>query len=303
MKATIQKCIKKFGYEVVRIRQRNVKSEIPVKVGNFTILMKGFSLLPTIFGQNANYSSELGRLVQVCLSKYPDLRLIDIGANYGDSVAIAKSMADISILCIEGDVIAFELLQRNLKQFNHMEALNLYLGEKTEKLKVSMEKEGWNSTIIPETARNSKTIQVHTLDELALQQTDIFAKSKILKIDAEGFDCRIIRGGLAFINAVRPAILFEYNRDNMTRIGESGIETLWLLRKAGYSRIVFFDGTSRLLGSVRLSDTELVQDLHSYADGRGRAIYHYDVCLIHEQDEELAESFVKLSREANRSEN
>ena len=49
------------------------------------------------------YSSNLGRLAQIVQSKYPDLTLVDVGANVGDSVAIVRRRIHCPILCVEGE--------------------------------------------------------------------------------------------------------------------------------------------------------------------------------------------------------
>jgi Methyltransferase FkbM domain len=80
---------------------------------------------------------------------------------------------------------------------------------------------------------------------------------KLVKIDAEGFDCSIIRGATNFLRDVHPVIHFEYNRENMHAIGEPGIDTLLLLSGLGYSHVTIqilgADSSVRLLFRSRIS--------------------------------------------------
>lgn len=287
-------------YRTPRHLRRGTMTNLSVTVGSFKILMPSNSLLPDMFANNPNYSSELGRLIATTLRKYPDLCLIDVGANFGDSVAIAKSVANIPILCIEGDEHIFPLLEENTKQFEDVTIHKLFLGEKSESLPVMVEKQGWNMTIIPSQNGSSTMLRLTSLDDLLSSVGDV-RNHKVLKIDTEGFDCRIIRGSLSYLKAVKPVVTLEYNRDNMNRIGETGIETLSLLREIGYDVILFYDGQGRLVTSTRLSDEAVVQDLHQYANGRDGAIYYYDLCVFHRDDEDIALAFQKAERARLRS--
>lgn len=64
---------------------------------------------------------------------------------------------------------------------------------------------------------------------------------KLVKIDAEGFDCSIIRGATNFLRELHPVIHFEYNGENMDAIGEPGIDTLLLRSDLGYSQLAVHD--------------------------------------------------------------
>lgn len=299
LKRLVERSLVPFGLQLHRIprhlRVRTV-THLPVTVGRFEISIPSNSLLPDMFEANPGYSSELGRLVAATCAKYPRLRVIDVGANFGDSVAIVKSVADVPIICIEGDEQCLSLLKQNVKQFDAVTIHNLFLGERSETIPAGFEKEGWNATIVPSNNGSSRQLKLTSLDDFMPTVGDSL-DCKVLKIDTEGFDCRIIRGGLNFIRQVKPAIALEYNRDNMTRIGETGIETLGMLKDVGYDVILFYDGQGRLILSTSLTNTDLVNDLHQYANGRDGAIYYYDLGLFHRDDADIALAFQTAERE------
>lgn len=270
-------------------------TNLPVTVGKFSILMRSTSLLPEVFADNPNFATEMGRLAAATLQKYPNFSFIDVGANFGDTVAMVKSFANIPILCIEGDDQCSTLLEQNTRQFSDVSIHKLFLGEKTELLQAAVEKQGWNMTIIPSRNGGSTMLQLTSLDDFLASSKDS-RNYKILKIDTEGFDCRIIRGGLHYLRVTKPVIVFEYNRDNMTRIGEIGIDTLSILREIGYERILFYDPLGRLVASTTLSNVALINDLHQYANGKDGSIYYYNLCLFHGDDEDLASRFEEAER-------
>src|SRR2546428_597296 len=66
--------------------------------------------LPNFRRQYPQYSSNVARIAKAIAQKYPDLTIIDIGSNVGDTVAFIRSATMAPILCIEADPRFFELL-------------------------------------------------------------------------------------------------------------------------------------------------------------------------------------------------
>ncbi len=272
---------------------------VPTRVGAHTILLFENGTVYPHRTWDEKHNGELSRLVALALTKYPDLAVIDVGANFGDTAAVVKTAGDVAIFCIEGDPRVFEILQQNMRQFPDVTARNVLLGERVEDLPVVFQKEGWNLTVVPNAGPTSTTVSLTTLDECTRELTDL-DRYRVLKVDVEGFDCRVIRGGLSYIERVRPLILMEYNRENMDAIGENGLDTLLRLRDAGYSAIVYFDQSGRMLLSTTLDEIDLIRDLHDYANGRDGSIYYVDLCLFHSDDSELAATFTRAERTRRR---
>ena len=67
-----------------------------------------------------------------------------------------RSQTNIPIIAIEGDATSYSFLQKNYTQFQEVVILNQYLGEEKKELLVSIEKDGWNNTIIPDKKGNKK---------------------------------------------------------------------------------------------------------------------------------------------------
>ena len=268
---------------------------VTAQVGRYSIQVPGTSPIATHYSRYPDHSGHLGRLTSLLKKKFPGLGAIDIGANVGDTACIMKSAEDIPLLCIEGDDFIFGFLERNLRQFQNTTAHKMFLGEKSGLLAVSLDKSGWNTTLIPDKAGTGPKIKIVSLDDFLAGQTEV-AHFKLVKIDTEGFDCSIIRGAKKFIQQVHPVITFEYNRENMDTIGEPGLDTLFMLADLGYSDITFHDPFGRLLCSATLADRSLIRDLHDFADGKHPSIYYYDLTLFHESDDDVAQAFVAMER-------
>jgi len=276
------------------------KRIVTTQVGRFQIEVPNFNTVSWYYSLHPNYTSQQGRVAAQVKKKYPKLAAIDIGANVGDTVCIMKTAADIPILCIEGDESTFALLEKNLQQFRDVTAHKLFLGEKTETISVNFEKVGWNTTLQPDASNSGTRINIIRLDDFLKNKADVDC-FKLLKIDTEGFDCRIIRGAQEYIQKVRPVITFEYNRENMDAIGEPGLDTLFMLGDLGYTKIMLHDANGRFLCTADLSNRSLIQDLHDYADGKRGAIYYYDMTVFHQDDADLATAFMEAEQVVHRN--
>lgn len=143
--------------------------------------------------------------------------------------------------------------------------------------------------------QKTTTVSLTTLDLCTRTPADS-GRYRLLKVDTEGFDCRILRGGVPLIDRVKPIITLEYNRDNMDRIGEPGLPMLFALRELGYRHVIVYDERNRLLLATTLHEEMLLQDLHDYAPGQGSDIYNYDIVLLHADDSDLADRFLYSER-------
>jgi FkbM family methyltransferase len=272
---------------------------VRAQVGRFQIDVPHLNPISTHYLSHPNYSGHIGRLATLIRRKYPHLAAIDVGANVGDTACIIKTAEDIPILCIEGDAYTFAFLQTNLKQLKQVTAHKLFVGEKTEVIAARTVNTGWNTTIVPQT-NGPTSLQITKMDDFLEKQPEI-SNYKLFKIDAEGFDCAIVRGSQKYIQDVSPVITFEYNRGNMKVIGESGLETLLMLRRFGYNRIVYHDFFGRYLCASDFSDTDLVSDLHDYLGDKDQPLFYCDVTLFHNTDEKLGLEFTRAERALHRA--
>ena len=300
VKSLVKTVAHRLGFEVHRLPPPEAPREmVPVEIGPFRIVMYPHGTHPGTHTWDGEHNDAIRRIVALALGKYPDLGVIDVGANVGDTAAVARLGGDVPVLCIEGDPSVFPVLERNIRQLPGATAVQALLGEREERVPVALDKAGWNLTVVPQDAsadRATTTVSLTTLDACARALADV-DRYHVLKVDAEGFDCRIVRGGMRYIARVRPIIFLEYNRENMDPIGEPGLPTLFALRDVGYRDVLVYDERGRLLVAATLDDEALLRDLHAYAPGVPRGdIHYYDLCLFHADDAELAAAFARDER-------
>jgi len=237
----------------------------------------------------------IARVVAALAAKEPSLAMIDVGANCGDSLAIAKTAFDLPVLCIEPDEHLFGLLEANLHQFKDVTALQQYLGEHTGSEAFTVTKTGWNNTLVQAPDSSATSLTFKTLDE-ASETWAHRNKTRFLKCDTEGFDVRVLHGAKNLISATNTVILFEYNRDSMSGCGEEGLRVFSFLEQLGYGPVLFYDAYGRFLAASTLSQHELMRDLHDYIEGVLGAVLYFDVVAFSKKDELLARQFIEDER-------
>lgn len=128
----------------------------------------------------------------------PDEVVADIGANIGLTAILFSSLAR-KVFAFEPSTSTYNILTGNLARagVTNVEAINLGLGQKEESLTITFAKNnrsgGYVSDKIrPETGHVTEEIQIDTLDHYF---ADKESPPNFLKIDVEGFEQNVIKGG------------------------------------------------------------------------------------------------------------
>lgn len=298
MKELIRNFLKRFGYDIVKtgipyIPKTN--KDVMVNVGKFQVLMPGYNVQAVNYRLYPDLNAQFGRLAQSIAWKYPGMTLIDVGANVGDTIAVVKNVVDIPVIGIEGDEVTYSYLEKNSKSFSGVSIVKTFLGEKSEAKNVNFEKSGWNATIIPDAA-GGKEVKFKSLDEVMQEGGFNDRQLKLLKVDVEGFDTIVLRGAGDIINKHKPVVFLEYNRQNMKAINEEGLPTLLSFAAAGYNKAAFFDHKGTLVLATSIQHTEEITYLHEYASSPRNLIGYYDICLFHEEDNDVAAKFLEMEK-------
>ena len=294
LKSSVKTVFGWLGFKISKIPNKNTSpiKWVQTRVGKFSIFLTSNHLLPFYLENHPFYSTNLPRLALLVIKKYKDLRMIDVGANVGDTVALVRSACHFPIVSIEGDDKFFEILKVNLKQFEGVECYKQLLGEKDGTIEAILLKNIETARIQSTNTLNQKaTLNIMKLDSF-LENHRSFSSAKLLKIDTDGYDMKVIRGGMRFVKDSKPVLFFEYffHEDQE----DDGISTLLLLENAGYKDIIFYDNFGKFILSANLSDRILIKQLHNYIDKRTRTpLSYYDIILFHEEDSDLARKFIE----------
>jgi FkbM family methyltransferase len=266
------------------IRKIVVKHDplINYKLNGYDLKIPMSHALPLVMQEYPDYSANLTRVAKCVLQKYPDLAIIDIGANIGDSVFMLRREALCPMLCIEGDAKFFEILSLNTANCENVVVKNVFVGDGDKNISKELK-------IIAGTAHlaesRNKVTEVSTLTSI-LELEPKFADAKMLKIDTDGFDSTIIRGSADFITAAKPVIFFEYDPYFLAKQNDDGISIFPWLSSLGYELIAIYDNLGRYILSLSLTESAMLADMHNYLLGRGGKVY-YDICAVHAEDVDI----------------
>ena len=201
--------------------------------------------------------------IRLIISSLPEKAgWLDIGANIGSiCIPVCRLRPDVSAIAIEASPRVFGYLEKNVSM-NHLENLRLVnkalsdSGGEQVSFFSPEEKfgKGSMSSVFTSKAEMTETI---TLDEL-VDQFNI--KPSFIKIDVEGYECQVFRGGKKLLsNPGAPAILFEFidwaeKAGNNNRPGDAQK----LLLEYGYQLNRFDKGRLEPMNDVMTSGSALI---------------------------------------------
>jgi FkbM family methyltransferase len=244
--------------------------------------------LPFTRKEYPTYSANLSRLASFLRSQLGNLRMIDIGANIGDSYALAGSKPGDRFLLIEGSADYVNLLTVNTENdpaVTRVQALltdRTFVGQGELILEDGTARVGGNDSA-------ATSVQYQTLDGL-IEKYPEFKSVNLLKSDVDGYDSRVLAGAENLIKGSSPVLFFEHHPHLLALAGDNDTYIFPLLKKWGYSKLIFYDIKGFLFGIVDADDSALLADLVFYA--KSKAVLCYDVCCFHDKSADARDRFV-----------
>lgn len=196
-------------------------------------------------------------------------RLIDIGANIGlFSLIAAKIVTDEGrVISFEPTPITFDRLVENIRlnNFLNIQPIPLALSDKNSELSLFCHidgKDAWNTFATPQNG-NYTTINVKTvcLDDYCKENYELFSDINLMKIDAEGWEIPIIKGGKDFLGSEKaPALLIEFSDLQAERANYKCSDLYDLLISYGY-RLYKYNRVDNLLVYQKNKDYYIYENL------------------------------------------
>jgi FkbM family methyltransferase len=198
------------------------------------------------------------------LEKYlrPGSRFLDIGANIGlMSVIASKCVGEKGIVyAVEANPGTVSILQMNI-ELNHcknVEVLPVALSDTTG---TALLFENWQvnrggaSLISQSAGQQGIEVKMERIDDLFRDDTTI----DLVKIDVEGFEPQVIRGGMNLFKKQLPVFIIEVSEKREKEAGPSPLEIMELIKTIGQYDFFKHKGTKERRG--RLIKIEQAQDL------------------------------------------
>lgn len=258
------------------------------RLGQFKIVLPLSHNLPLTLKLHPDYSWNIVRIARHVKAKYHDLTFIDIGANIGDTVTQLRAEEGIPVLCIEGDERFFEMLRMNVARFYpEVEVERAFLGASEGVVRGRVVSERGTAYIVEDGA-SSTTIQLKTLSEV-LKSHPVYSQSKMIKVDTDGLDCRLLKGELELLSRLKPVIFWEYDPNLFAKFHDDGFGIFEALRSIDYTTVIIYENTGEYLLTTSLESKELLEDIHGFYSGRA-SLRYADICALHREDSDLAQA-------------
>ncbi len=283
-----------MGLKKIFRTKKILPKEKQVKVGNYKLVANYEHPIEEYLTQFKYYSRNLPRLAKYIESKYPKYSIIDVGANIGDTIALFRSAGvDQLIHSVEGNPVYIELLVHNLSLFKDVELHKTFLSEESKEESIVIDHTNGTANI---STGAGEVTTVAKFDDLVAQNK--IENIKLLKTDTDGFDFKILRGSFDTIKRDKPVLFFEYDVDYLRQQNEDGLKIFDNLKDFGYNIALYYDNFGKFLLSTEISNTHLLQQLYAYINRKEDSAFpYYDVCLFHENDNDLADFCIKKEME------
>jgi len=251
---------------------------VKLKIGNQTILVPLSHQLHKNVRIHPDYNFNLPRVIGYVSAKYPDVKVIDIGANIGDTAAFIKNYSDAPILCIDGEKKYLDILKKNVAKYKNVSICNALVGEKNMEANVSMKMERGTAEVVETDQKTS----IRTLDSI-LEEFPNFKNAKVLKTDTDGYDTLILRGCSRFLKSQKPILFFEFDPFLIHKNNDDPAGFISYLKDCGYGHLMFYMNNGDFLLSCSTDQTELINQLVDYFSGRNIFLFA-DICAFHLDD-------------------
>jgi FkbM family methyltransferase len=158
--------------------------------------------------------------------------MFDIGTRFGIyALTLAHRVPTATIYCFEPNLDNYIRLTRNIS-LNHLQNLRpfqLGLGDwvGTARIVVNNDTDSGASSLA-----EGEGTHITTLDRFCEEQG--IQRLDFLKVDIEGFEPRLLKGGRKSLERFKPTMLIELNTTTLARAGSSVEELLGMLRSLGY---------------------------------------------------------------------
>lgn len=253
-------------------------------IGTYTLDLPHDHFLDVYQKLYPRYDYILGEIAKIVFEHFPlEDGAIDIGANIGDSAALLRKYHKIPILCIEGVPYFLEFLKRNCANIGEQITIEAaFVGTGEEKIPDSFQPlSGTYSLTSSQTETTTPTLTLSTI----LERRKEFSRAKLIKIDTDGFDFKIIKSSLNELAKMKPILFFEYDIFFSKEGSAEALETMNLLQDIGYQHFIVYDNFGNFM--LSLEGVKKFSDLNTCLlsnKTHHRALYYFDICAFPNTD-------------------
>lgn len=206
--------------------------------------------------------------------------IVDVGANIGDTVAWMYPNTQAKFLCIEPGDEFYGCLKKNIARFpeplkSRVDTLKVFISDNKEKKYSLYNHNGGNQMLETNDESGVRGVTLaEALNEKNIKPEDV----KLIKIDTDGFDWRVIKSGGGILRDIKPLLYFEHEiLSEESYLGYYDLAEY--LQDNGYDCFFVFDNFGNFIGNgtkdFYLNLTTYLMRQFKYKTGR--TIEYFDV--------------------------
>jgi len=204
----------------------------------------------------------------------PGALVIDAGANFGHYALVASKFVGSAgrVIAFEPNTETFQLLQSNITMLAYQNVIAVQAGLSDDNgemnLSIDSSNPGGHSFTKDNVRRTERdeTTSVYCLDQY-LSGNQIAPPVKLIKIDVQGFEVKVIRGAIQTIQRDHPVVFCEVTPKATQNSGDDFVEILKFFKDADYTVQLINTAIGHLKDvSFEEASTVLHQPEREYAD-------------------------------------
>ncbi len=243
------------------------------------------------------YDRCLSRITGYISEQFSDFKLIDIGANVGDTAQIIRLAGNnFPILAIEGNKKYFSYLQKNISIIKNIDICNVLLSDKEGSIFAELDSQNGTARFV----QSEEVSHVQTLDNV-LEQYPQYKNAKFIKVDTDGFDNIILRGSQNYLNNTKPIIFMEYDPNYLIKNNDNGLDIFKYLNSMGYNNAIMYQSFGEYMFSFNLDNEQFIAEMRDFFYKNTR-IFYADLLLFNNDDLKIFEEVRNKEREFFNSE-
>lgn len=271
------------------------------KIGQFQIILPAGHKLDIFKRKFSNYDAKLPIIAKFIAEKYETISIIDIGANIGDTATALRCEVDSAIVCVEGNPAFIPTLERNISALpGIIKVIDKFVGKEGEDRAGKIVTGNGTARIEFNVGEDqSPEIQFISYKNIMAAKNDL-PQTKLIKIDTDGYDFKIIIDSIAEFKAEQAVIFFEFDPSCVDELNKNEWrDAIESLINAEFNLFIVYDNFGNYLVSFDACQIPMFENLVTFlfqSKKFGGGVYYYDIATFLENDRDIFEGLVNLEK-------